>query len=337
MPLRTPLLAACITIFIAACSREDPETRPDESKPVAVSVARVAAREHSRIQNLPGTVHPTDQASLASRLMATVKSIDVSIGQNVHKGDLLVTLAANEIAAQSEQAEAALAQLERNYERESILLEKNATSAETVRSLEDQIRIAKARLLEVQTMESYTRIRAPFDGTTTARFVREGDLATPGTPLLAIEGHGNLEVYVQVPDSLPRPELGQKIEIQANKATLYGTLSEWSPAADTHSRTRLAKIKLPSNADLRSGQYVNLVWPTERTRSLWIPKATLTTIGQLERVFVLEKGILRLRLIKTGKTSDESVQILAGLNEGDSVVLAPDPSIKDGTPATLAQ
>lgn len=321
---------------LAGCGKHDAGHRDAEPLPEAVvTVGAVEARTTMRTQALPGTVYPSDQAVIASKIMATIAGVDVVIGEAVREGQLLIELEAGEIRAQVEQAEASLAQLERNLERERGLLAQSATTAESVRTLEDEIRLARARLEEARIMESYTRIRSPFDGLVTAKRVRRGDLARPGDHLLTVEGKGNLEAHVEVPDSLMPVPLGGSVEVVSGANRVNGTLSEWSPAADPASRTRLAKLQVPADSLLRSGQYVRVNWPAGETRSLWMPASALSRTGQLQRVFILEGGTLELELIRTGTTKGDSLQVLAGLEEGDRVVLAPSPQLLDGQPATI--
>ncbi|MEX0322062.1 MAG: efflux RND transporter periplasmic adaptor subunit [Puniceicoccaceae bacterium] len=328
--INTALLAG--TLLFSACGHKDSGNGHADLPAVEVSTAKVELRQHNRSQVLPGTVHPSEKATVAAKLMATVSRADFLIGQQVKDGDILVELEAREIDAKVEQAQAALAQIERNLTRENSLLEQSATTAETVRTLQDQRRMAQAQLDEAQTMESYKTIRAPFDGIITSKNVRRGDLASPGVPLLSVEGTGLQQVYVQVPDSLSAQATGSSISIEANGSVTKARLSEWSPAADPASRTRLAKLDLPEDANLRSGQYTRVNWPAGATESLWIPAAAHSRIGQVERVFVVTEGKLVLRIIKTGSRDGEWLQVLSGLNEGEIIVLSPSAELRDGQP-----
>jgi RND family efflux transporter MFP subunit len=318
---------------MSGCSRhESAEGSNERLAVVEVQVGEAVEQEHLQKQGLPGTVNPADQAVIASKLMGTVAQADVNIGQQISEGELLITLNAGEIEAQVEQAEALLAQLARNYEREKALLTQKATTAESVRTLEDEIRLATAQLAEAQTMENYMRIRAPFDGIITTKEVRRGDLAIPGKPLLTVEGMGALEVHVQVPDSLMALPYDSEVNLVANGELSTGRLIEWSPAADPASRTRLAKLKLPEDTTLRSGQYVRVDWPAGTTVSTWIPESALSQMGQMERVFVIEDGKAELMLVKSGQRRNGQIQILAGLDAGERVVLAPSRHLRDGQP-----
>lgn len=325
-------------VFLAGCGGHEEVTAVAvDLRSVEVRVTQVEERHHTRLQALPGTVHPVDQAVIASKLLATVEEVDVVIGQQVRADQVLIRLVANEILAQVDQAKASLAQLERNLEREQALLAQNATTAEAVRTYEDQIRLAKARLAEAQTMESYTTIRAPFSGNVTSKAVRRGDLASPGMPLLKIEGLGNLEVHVEVPDSLQALQIGDTVQLEINQESEFGTLTELSTAANPASRTRLARIKLSEQTAFRSGQYVKVFWPANEEKILWLPQDALRMAGQLEQAFTLESGRLQLQLIRTGPKIQDGYQILGGLESGDVVVLNPTNQMRDGQPATRVQ
>lgn len=324
-------------LLLAGCGHHESDEEAATLPEAEVRIAAVNEQPHTRMQWLPGTVYPVEQALVASKIMATVENVGFTIGQQVEAGEVLMDLRADEIGARVEQAEAALAQLERNYEREQALLAQSATTAEAVRTLEDRIRLAKAELSEARTMESYQRIRAPFEGTITSKEVRRGDLASPGMVLLSIEGSGEMEVQVQVPDSLSALPYGTEVTIEADGNRLQSRLTEWSPAADPASRTRLVKLTLEAGSPVRSGQYVRVGWPAGTTTSIWMPVAALSRQGQMEQVFLVEKGLLRLRLIKTGIHEADEVQVLAGLKAGDQVVLNPGSELRDGQPARVIQ
>lgn len=329
------LLAGVAVLLLSGCGGKEERKQTEESAVAEVAVAEVAVadavyQERVRGQWLPGTVHPLNRTVLAAQLMGTVAVADFTIGQEVEAGAPLVVLAAEEVKAQLEQARAMVAEVERNYAREQALLAQNATPAENVRALEDALRIARARLQEAQTMESYRTVRAPFAGTITSRAVWRGDLAMPGRELLTLEGFGTLQVYAQVPDSLSALAKGTQVEIEADGRRFRAVLEEWSPAADPASRTRLAKLTVPDGTPVRSGQYVRVSWPAGVTRTLTIPAAATSPMGQIERVFVVDGERARLRIVRTGPIVDGQVSIISGLEAGERVILNPARSLRDG-------
>lgn len=325
---------AATAFLLAGCGGHEEAANPADLPTAEVRTTVAESAVHEVHQWLPGTVHPSDRAVVAARLMGTVEEVAFEIGQHVAEGDFLVGLRADEVDARVAQARAALAQVERNLARERSLLERKATTPETVRTLEDELEKARAALAEAETMLSYTRVTAPFSGIVTSKEIRRGDLARPGMPLLTLEGAGDFEVHVQVPDSLSGMERGALLAIELNGRRSSAKLTEWSPAADPASRTRLAKLSLPESTGARSGQYVRVYWPAGKTESVWIPDAALSPFGQLERVYVFDGQAVHLRLVKSGLREEGRTQIRSGLRAGERIVLDPAPTLRDGQPAT---
>lgn len=340
-PKRWMLILSGLTglgVMLGGCGGHGTEAQPAPSLLDAeVKITEVQAAPYLRKQGLPGTVHPADQALIAAKVMATVETVDLEIGQRVREGETLIVLRADEIGAQVEQAEAGLAQLQRNLARERALLEQSATTAEAVRTLEDEIRLAEARLAEARTMESYLRIRSPFDGIITSKAVMRGDLASPGNPLLTVEGLDALEIHVQVPDSLMPLEHGALVEVENGEKRFEARLAEWSPAADPASRTRLVKLATPADAGLRSGQYVRVNWPAEEVSAIWIPETAISRMGQLERAFTFDGQTVQMQIIKTGREVGGKKEVISGLRPGDKVVTQPVKGMVDGQPAKIVQ
>jgi RND family efflux transporter MFP subunit len=328
--------AASLAIILATmlaltgCGRRPAPELADAGPPVRVHTAVVTSAPSTVAQRVPGTVRPVQRATIASQVMARVEEVHVLVGAPVAVGDPLLTLRAPELAARVEQARAQLGYVNREHEREVKLLAQGATTAESVRALADQRRIAIAALEEAETMLGYTRITAPYAGVVTRDFVRAGDLATPGAPLLLLEGLEGWQVEAQVPESLPRLAVGSSVMIEADGESVAARLVELSPAADSASRTRLAKLALPPEAGFRSGQFVRVLWPQDGPAQLALPPSAVSTLGQMQRVFVVEDQRARLRLVRTGGRTPDRVTLLSGVQAGEMVVLDPPNTLRDG-------
>ncbi len=330
-------LASIAGLLLASCGQSQPATTttPD-SDPVAVLTATVTAGAVTPRQELPGTIRARQRATVAAKVLGTVQEAGFAIGKPVELGEVLVVLSADELTARVAQARAALDLAAREFEREAALLSQGATAQEVVNRLEDNRRIAAANVAQAEAQLDYTRITAPFSGVITARHVEPGDLATPGTPLFEVEGQAAFEVAVAVPDSLPQVALGETLQVSTMKKTLAARVREASPAADPRSRTRLVVLELPIGEDVRSGQYVRVLWPVAQREQLTVPSSTVTPFGQMQRVFVAEGGEARLRLVRTGAIHGERTVVLSGLNAGETVVIDPPTGLRDGQPVTAA-
>lgn len=325
-----PFPFALAAVLIAGCGRPEAAAPTAELPAAVVATAVVTSAARPQTRRVAGIVRPRDRAEVSARVMGPVSLARLAVGQRVQAGEVLVQIAAGEITAQLEQARAALVQAERDSARETALAEKGAASAESMRQAADQRRIAQARLTEALAMVGYTQIAAPFDGVITADLINTGDLATPGQHLFTLEADAHLRAEVPVPESLATIALGSPVVVQGDDQTLPGTLVELSPAADPTTRTRLAKIALPDDVGVRSGQFVRALWPVGTATVLSVPRSAVQIFGQIERVFVRADGRAQLRLVRTGAEHGDTVQILAGLEAGETVVLNPPPSLRDG-------
>ena len=184
------LLASAVLAFLAGCGRPSGSEGAGaaEGAPVKVRVAVAKAENSPAITLITGVVRPVERAQLAAKVMGAVEEIPVTLGQAVRRGDVLVRIGAAEIGARVAQAQSQANQAGRDLAREKDLLPKGASTAEMVSNLEDRYASDLAVLREAEVMQGYSTLRAPFDGVISRKFVNAGDLASPGMPLLDIEG-----------------------------------------------------------------------------------------------------------------------------------------------------
>ncbi len=303
-----------------------------------VTVGKVVNRIASNQAEVVGTVQAVEQAVISAKITGNVIALPVDLGSKVKHGELLAELSAGEISAQVQQAKAQLEQARRNLAREENLLKKNAATPETVKSFEDSLRIAEAAHRTTQTMLDFTKITAPFTGIITRKLANVGDLATPGKPLLHIEEENKLQVLTDIPEAMIlKITKGDKLKIFIPSVNLgiEGTVAEVSPVADPSSRTSPIKLRIPNNPLLRSGQFARITLAMAKEETLTVPESAVVPYGQMERVFVVENGKAKLRLVRTGARSDEYLEILSGLAEGEEVVIAGNSKLQDGQPVTV--
>ena len=330
----SPFLALGV-VLAGGCSRPADSTPATPVTAVPVHVMTVALTIAPQTQPVAGTLRPFERATIAAKITGTVATADLPVGRRVQTGDILVTIQAGELDARVWQAQAGLDQAQREFEREKALEAKGASTTDAVHAADDHLREARAALQEAEAMLGYTRIAAPFAGVVTRDFVKPGDLATPGSALFEIEGVDRLRAEVQVPESLPLPSVGTPLSVQIGPDSLPGILAELSPAADPLSRTRLAKIDLPTATAARSGEFVRVLWPAGNRAALTVPATAVQVFGQMERVFVVTAGQAHLRIVKTSAHEGDWVQVSAGLDAGETVVVAPSAVLHDGAPVEI--
>jgi len=331
------LPAAALALLVGCGKPAAPAVATDPAAALPPAKVRVAV---ARAENLPtateiiGTVRPLQRAQLAAKVMGTIDELPATLGQRVAAGDLLVKISALEITARVAQAQSQLNSARRDLERERALLTKGASTADMVRGLEDRLAGAQAMVREAEIMLGYATLRAPFAGVVARKFAQAGDLASPGLPLLELEGTDAFQVEAAVPDSLAAklsPGAALTVEVPAAGLTFTAPLAELSSAADAGARSVLARLTVPAGTAVRSGQFVRVLVPGAPSRALLVPAAALSPLGQMERIFIAgPNNRAVLRLVKSGATHAGRVEILSGLDDGERVVLAPPAGLREG-------
>ena len=209
-----------------------------------------------------------------------------------------------------------------------------------VRAASARVDEARAQLAESQATLDYAKITAPFSGRVLERHVDPGALASPGTALLSVEQEGRPRIEAAVDESHARDvSLGDPVivELESSKAPLQGVVGEIVPSVDPASRAFLVKIDLPTDVEgLRAGMFARVGFRVGTRAAIVVPVASVSTVGELDRVFVVGSGAVHLRMITLGEAQGSLVEVLSGLDPGESIVATLDPALRDGAKVTLA-
>ncbi len=175
-----------------------------------------------------------------------------------------------------------------------------------------------------RTALAYSRVTAPYAARVVRREVEEGSTVQPGTPLLVLDRLGGWRVRGELPES----KAGQvavgdpvQVEIPALNKTYPARISEVQAAADPRSRTFQVKAELPEKAEVNAGLFARMLFPGGERPTILVPAAAVVERGQLTGVYLVRDNILHYRLVKTGREIDGRLEILSGLEPGDSIVV----------------
>lgn len=325
--------------MLASCGKHEATHSMAASLPsVAVKVRAAKLEPHVAVEEVVGTVRSKLRAMVEAKVSGRVMEYLATPGAMVKSGDLLARLDVQEIQAKVDQARAVLDQAQRDFERQKQLIAANATTRQDFDAADARVKVAAAGVSGAETMMSYARVTAPFDGVVTRKLADVGDLAMPGKPLLEIEAPTALRFEADLPEAiLDRIQMGAKMQVKIASVTkpLEATVSEIAPVADPVSRTFQVKLDLPSAEGLRTGQFGRVSVPVAEVKLLFVPQEALMKRGQMELVFVAKNSKAALRLVKTGKKIDGRVEVLSGLEEGEQVVISDVAKLADGQPVTI--
>jgi len=202
---------------------------------------------------------------------------------------------------------------------------------------------AKAEITQAELSVSYARIQSPISGVVAAKQTEVGVLATPGASLLTIEDNARYRLEAVVEEAMIgkiRP--GQSVGVSIEALGLMewgGKVVEISPVSDPGSRSLIVKIDLVlketkghRQALLRSGLFGKARFLSGERTILSIPVKAILLRGQLQGVYVVDAtNIARLRLIQTGKSYGDRVEVLSGLREGERILVEGLERVQDGS------
>jgi HlyD family secretion protein len=203
-----------------------------------------------------------------------------------------------------------------------------------IRSAQAQIGQSQAALQIARVTRDYATIAAPFDGVVTARLADPGAMASPGVPLLKVQG-GQIRLEAVVPESvLPHIRPGATVPVRLdalNGREITGRVVEIAPQGDPASHTFIVKIGLPPNSGARAGMFGRARFRVGAERRLLVPTAAVVEREGLRYVYVVdETGTARLRLVTVGDAEGARLPVLSGLNDGERIVTEGVAHVTDG-------
>jgi RND family efflux transporter MFP subunit len=298
---------------------------PAQGAPVKGQVLTVQETEIPRELEVLGTVISKSLAQVSSQVPGRVAKIWVEAGSRVKAGDPLVTLSAAEFQARLNQAQAQLDQAAADYKRYQFLYKEGAASPQEFGAMEARYKTAQAQVAEAATMKGYTVIKAPGAGVVAERKVAAGDLAQPGQPLLTLYNPDLLQIEGEVNDNYReqvKPGEVARVSVPAVNFTSDLPLTEIFPISAADSRTFRVRTAMLQNPALVPGMFARLALPLGEGRGILIPKDAVHTVGQLTMVKVLVDNAAQMRQVKLGRQVDDKVEVLAGLQPGDKILVS---------------
>jgi RND family efflux transporter MFP subunit len=218
-----------------------------------------------------------------------------------------------------------------------------ASSRAAIASVEHQIESAKASERRTKTMNSYTKILAPFAGIVIKRYADPGALIQAGTsshtqaiPVVRLAQLNRLRFVATVPEAIvPLIRNGQPIELRipSIQRSIKATVSRISNNVQLDTRTMEVEVDTPNpNQDLVPGMFAEALFTaTKRDSAPAVPIQAVVSAGGNRTVLVVSKdGIVEQRQIQTGMESSSSMEILAGLTPDEWVVIGDRSLLKPG-------
>jgi RND family efflux transporter MFP subunit len=325
-----------------------------------VTLAKLASGDAEQKLILPGNLQPYSKATIYARVNGYLKSWNKDIGASVKTGEVLASIEAPDLDQQLAQARATLASVKANYdiaavtaERTSTLVQKQVTSQQigdqTAADAEAKKAIMEASAAyvgQLEAMQSFKQITAPFDGVVTARNTDIGALINSGSagqPLFEVADLHRVRIYVQVPQAFTadlRPGLKATFEMPQYPGQKFdATLVTTSNAVNETSRSMLVELQADNpDGKLFGGTYcrVDFQIPGD-PNMLRMPATALMPVNRGVQVAVVGDGNkVVLKSIQLGRDFGDTVEVKAGLSPQDRVIDSPPETLQTGDTVQIA-
>ncbi len=312
---------------------------------------------------LPGNVQPFITSPIYARTNGYLRKWYADIGAHVKQGQLLAVIETPEVDQQLEQslsnlntAKANLALAEITKNRYQGLLKSNAVAQQdadnavgTYNANKAIVEANQANVKQLQALQSFEKIYAPFDGVITARNTDIGDLINSGssggvkTDLFHIAQPGKLRVYVNVPEEYSQGiKVGMTADLNLAEfpgRNFQGKLVRTAEAINMTTRTLLIEVDVDNpTGTLLTGSYaeVHLAVPTQAS-TLLLPVNALLFRSEGLRVGIVRDGKVVLSAVTPGHDFGNQIEIVSGLKPDDQVIINPPDSIVNGQQVQIVQ
>ena len=357
-PLRPPMRSTAVWGPIAAVTvlailviigawhrisqRHDQENFAQRTTQLEVNVATAQRDSKPKELILPGTFQAFNQTTIFPRSNGYVESWKVDIGDYVQAGQLLAEIATPEVDQQLAQARAQEEIAKLTADRWRDLLDKKVVSKQEYDQDEKAYEAAKANLQQLEKIQGFQQIVAPFAGKIAARNIDVGTLVTAGTgnsgtPLFSLVQSDVLRVYVFAPqENAPSIHEGleAKIVLQEYPGQEFdGKVTRTAGALDPQSRTMQVEVQVPNQqGKLYAGMYgqVKFLLPDDNAPIVVPADAFVFRAQGPQVVTVTNDNRIHWQKISVGRDFGTQLEVLNGLKENTEVVMNPTDDLRDG-------
>ena len=326
-----------------------------------VALAGLIPGSSHQTLTLPGNIQPFNRAAIFARVNGYVKSWDHDIGSPVKAGQVLASIDAPDLDQQLGQAKATLASVRANHQiasltanRNNILLQKQIVAQQLAdqtdadaKAKEAVVDANEANVRQLEAMQSFKTLAAPFDGVVTARNVELGMLINSGgsgQPLFEVSDLHRVRIYVQVPQSFTAGlTVGMKATFEMPQypgARFEATLSHISKSINQNSHSMQVELQADNAAGkFFGGSYCNVHFeiPTD-ANLVKVPSTALITGNQGTQIATLDSNDkVVLRSVQLGRDLGDSVEVVAGLSPTDRIINNPPETLAAGDAVRVAQ
>ena len=308
----------------------------------AVGVEAVKVKLGTSLKELKsiGVLKANKEVIIKSEISGKIKEVLFTEGSEVKKGDILIKFEDDIQKAELEKYEAEYTFKQNEFNMNKSLYQQKAGSQQKYKEAEASMKMAKANVSNAKAQLARTVIRAPFSGKIgiLKGATHPGNVVQPNTDLVYLVNNSPIKVEFLIPAKyIEDISKNQTVEITLESfpnKVFSGAVTAQDAVIDTKNHSILLQAIIP-NGDglLQHGMLCNVILITgEKSGVIMISEDSLDREGQFEFVWIVDdKYRAYRRRVITGAKSENGIEVIAGLQEGDKVVTSGQLRLQDGT------
>jgi membrane fusion protein (multidrug efflux system) len=312
--------------------------RANTNRPSPVEVTTVTRGSLARTSTVSGILEPLRTIGVNAQMSGALLNVNVEEGNYVRVGQTLAQIDARELEAQARAARASLELAESTAKRSDELWRQRIITATEYERDRAALAAAQATLEQLTTRLGYANIRSPINGVVTEKRLEAGDIVSPQTRLFSIADNSTLVSRVMVSElEVPMLQQGAAVDVSVDAlggARVPGRIRRVFPAADSMTRLVPVEVALTGSAlnQLRPGYTIRSTFRLgTRNDALLIPTRAVMGPAGARTVVVVKQGKSERHIVRVGPDIDGTTEVLEGLSLGDTVIVAGQALLRDGS------
>lgn len=289
---------------------------------------------------ISGSLLPDEEVNLSFETSGKIVEINFEEGSTVKKGQLLAKVNDRPLQAQLQRLVSQLKLAEDRVFRQNALLERDAVSKEAYEQVKTELATLNADIDLVKANIMQTELRAPFDGVIGLRQVSVGTYASPTIIVAKLTKISSLKVEFSVPERYAgdvKIGAGVDFTLGGESKVFHATVYARESTIDPNTRTlTLRALYRNSSGTVMPGRYANIqLNKAEIKDAIGIPSEAIVPEMGKDKVFLYKSGKAEPIEITTGIRTEAKVQVVRGLNVGDTLIVSGTLQLRTGLPVTL--
>ena len=336
------LLFIPVSMVLMACSQDVPEEVREAIRPV--KIFQVQSSDALMLRKFPAQVHSAERAELAFRVAGELQRLPVTAGQEVRRGDILAVLDPRDYQILVDDRKARYQLAKSQFQRTNDLFKRQQVSKAQLDQATAELDISNAALAAARSDLSYTKLKAPFSGQVSQRYIDNHQPVSAGQKIMTLQVRDQLEVKMQIPESLManiatdnENSYQPEVEFEAIPGKRFlSRYKEHNAQADAATGSFMVTLIVtrPQGLNLLPGMSasvhvdLNKVLSNQISNVIIPSQAVFQTDAQAEgssnaQVWIVKPDMMLVaRTIKVGRLTHSGIEVLEGLQAGEKIVAA---------------